>query len=315
VVGNQLRDANEAKAQLRGVNFPGTEYACIQGWGIFDGPTDDAAVSAMAAWHINVVHLGLNEDCILGINGVPAADSGANYMNAVKAYVNRLHAHGIYAHVALMWAAPGSQRATGHPPILNQDHSADALKTIANTFKDDPKTMIGLQSEPHDISWSCWRDGGSLCSVGYAALGMQGALNAVRSTGATNAVTIPGIDWANNISQWLQYAPSDSQRVAESHVYGGNVCSSTSCLDSQQAPVAAQVPLIWGETGEHYDGAHCGSTNTSTLIGWADSHGVSYEFWHWNPWGDCLDLISSYNGTPAGSAYAQWAHNHLVALG
>jgi hypothetical protein len=45
------------------------------------------------------------------------------------------------------------------------------------------------------------------CSVGYPRLGMLGALDAVRSTGAPNVVTAPGIDWANNLSRWLAYRP------------------------------------------------------------------------------------------------------------
>src|SRR3954454_20073605 len=98
-----------------------------------------------------------------------------------------------------MWAAPGTQKAHDHPAILNQDHSPAALKAIANAFKGDPKTFIGLQSEPHAITYPCWRDGGAACNVGYSALGMQGALDAVRSTGATNVVTASGIDYANNL--------------------------------------------------------------------------------------------------------------------
>src|SRR5580765_5888102 len=100
VSGNQLLDANNKLVRLHGVNYSGTEYACIQGWGIFDGPSDDASVTAIRSWNSNVVHLGLNEDCILGINGVAAAYSGSNYMNAIVAYVNRLHAHGMYAEVS-----------------------------------------------------------------------------------------------------------------------------------------------------------------------------------------------------------------------
>src|SRR6476646_2965431 len=112
--------------------------------------------------------------------------------------------------------------------------STPPLQAIANAFKNDPKTFIGLQSEPHAITWACWKNGGSSCSVGYTALGMQGALDAVRSTGATNVVTASGIDYANNLSQWLTYKPTDSlnQLVAEAHVYGGNSCSSTTCFNS-----------------------------------------------------------------------------------
>ena len=68
--GNQLLNGKNQPVHLHGVNYSGTEFACIQGWGIFDGPSDNAMVIALAAWHVNVVHMGLNEDCVLGINGV-----------------------------------------------------------------------------------------------------------------------------------------------------------------------------------------------------------------------------------------------------
>jgi hypothetical protein len=315
VSGNQLLDANGKLVHLHGVNYSGPEYACIQGWGFFDGPSDAASVSAMKAWNVNVVHIGLNEDCILGINGAPAAYSGSNYMNAIVAYVNRLHAAGIFAEVSLMWAAPGTQKALDHPLILDQDHSPAALQAIANAFKSDPNTFIGLQSEPHGITWACWKNGGSSCSVGYTALGMQGALNAVRSTGAANVVTASGINYANDLSQWLTYKPSDSlnQLIAETHIYGKNGCASTSCFDSTLAPVAASVPLQFGETGETYDDSSCGSTNTSTFMNWADAHNVGYQAWTWDTWGTCGSLISNYNGTPA-NAYGTYVKSHYLAL-
>jgi endoglucanase len=309
VSGNQLLDGNGNVVHLRGVNYSGTEYACIQGWGIFDGPSDDTMINALTTWHINVVHIGLNEDCILGINGVPAQYAGANYMNAITGFVSRLHAHGIYAEVSLMWAAPGSQQALDHPPILDADHSPAALQAIGNAFKNDPKTFIGLQSEPHDISWACWKNGGSSCSVGYTALGMQGALNAVRSTGANNVVTASGIDYANNLTGWLANRPSDpaGQLIAESHVYSFNVCGSVSCFQSQQAPVAAVVPVIWGEVGED----DCGSSFVSAALTWADTHISGYEPWTWDTWGNCESLISNFNGTPA-NVYGTYVKSYYL---
>ena len=144
VVGNQLLDGNNQAVHLHGVNYSGTEFACIQGWGFFDGPSDDAMVAALTTWHVNVVHIGLNEDCILGINGVNPAYSGANYMNAIVAFVNRLHAHGIYAEVSLMWAAPGSQQALDHPPILDADHAPAALAAIGERLQERPRHVLRL---------------------------------------------------------------------------------------------------------------------------------------------------------------------------
>ena len=316
MVGNQLLDGNNNVVHLRGVNYSGTEFACIQGWGIFDGPSDDAMINALASWHVNVVHMGLNEDCILGINGVNPAYAGANYMNAITGFVNRLHAHGLYAEISLMWAAPGSQQALDHPPILDADHAPAALQAMGNAFKTDPKTFFGLQSEPHDISWACWKNGGSSCSVGYTALGMQGALNALRSTGAANPATASGIDYANNLSQWLTYRPTDSagQLMAETHVYGGNTCYTPSCLDSQDGAVVQNVPVVFGEYGETYDASSCATTNTAAMLTWADLHGVGYEAWTWDTWGNCLSLISDFNGTPA-NAYGTYVRTHYLAGG
>jgi endoglucanase len=65
--------------RLLGVDRSGTEYACAQGWGIFDGPSDAASVAAISSWDTNAVRVPLNEDCWLGINGVSSAYGGAAY--------------------------------------------------------------------------------------------------------------------------------------------------------------------------------------------------------------------------------------------
>ena len=48
VSGNELVDGNDNVVRLQGVNRSGTEYACVQGWGIFDGPNDAASIEAIA---------------------------------------------------------------------------------------------------------------------------------------------------------------------------------------------------------------------------------------------------------------------------
>src|SRR5690242_1994889 len=65
VVGQQLLDGTNHALILRGVNRSGTEYACIQGWGFFDGPSDLASAQAIAAWGANAVRIPMNEDCWL----------------------------------------------------------------------------------------------------------------------------------------------------------------------------------------------------------------------------------------------------------
>src|SRR5438094_6493956 len=52
VAGSRLLNAKGRRVQFHGINRAGTEYACIQGWGIFDGPHDAKSVAAMASWHV-----------------------------------------------------------------------------------------------------------------------------------------------------------------------------------------------------------------------------------------------------------------------
>src|ERR1700730_2028155 len=54
VRGHDLVSQGGTSIRLTGVNRSGAEYACAEGWGIWDGPTDtDRAIRAMARWHVN----------------------------------------------------------------------------------------------------------------------------------------------------------------------------------------------------------------------------------------------------------------------
>jgi hypothetical protein len=65
--------------------------------------------------------------------------------------------------------------------------------------------------------------------VNFAAAGMQSLVNAIRGTGATNPIMIPGLSWTNALEKWLQYKPIDTlacpQIIASWHSYNFNyVC-------------------------------------------------------------------------------------------
>ena len=69
VSGNHLIDARTGQVFVpRGVNYPGFEYACPEGWGYSQGTETQAAADAMVRWHINVVRLPLSEQCWLGLD-------------------------------------------------------------------------------------------------------------------------------------------------------------------------------------------------------------------------------------------------------
>ena len=100
--------------------------------------------------------------------------------------------------------------------------------------------------------------------------------------------------------------------MAEAHVYGKNACATTACFNSSMAPIAKVVPLLFAETGETYDASDCGSRYISSFMNWADRHGVGYEAWTWDTWGNCGALIRDYRGTPF-SGYGKWVRTHYAA--
>ncbi len=113
VHGNQLVDTAGRVVRLKGVNRSGTEYACAQGWGFFDGPSDSASVQAIVSWKANAVRVPLNETCWLAINGVAPAYSGANYARAISDYVALLNRAGLVVILDLHWSAAGTAIALG----------------------------------------------------------------------------------------------------------------------------------------------------------------------------------------------------------
>jgi hypothetical protein len=299
VKGNHLVDGHGHVVQLAGVNRSGTEYACAEGWGIFDGPSGGASITAITTWGAQIVRVPLNEDCWLGINGVPAAYGGAAYRSAVKGFVQRLENHGLLVDLDLHWTAPGTQLALGQQVMADADHSPTFWRKVAATFKTDHAVMFELFNEPHDITWSCWRNG-CLTDGGWRTAGMRQLLGAVRGTGATNVVLMGGLDWSSDLSQWLSHRPADpaGQLAAAFHTYNFSGCNTRACWRSTVAKVGKHVPVVMTEFGEN----DCAGGYVGPLMNWADAHGLSYLGWTWDTW-DCSSgpaLISSYDGTPTG---------------
>ena len=324
VSGNKLVSASGIRVVLRGVDRSGTEFECVQGHGIFAGPSDQASVTTIRNWHINAVRIPLNEACWNGESYVDSAYAGSIYQHAVEEYVKLLNANGMVAILDLHWTAG---RYTGHGSECSSaqavcqkpmpDTSAIRFwKSVASVFKGNNAVIFDLFNEPYpEIAdhgnetegWQCWVHGGSCAGIPYRVAGMQTLVNAVRSTGAGNVIMLGGLAWANDLTQWLAYMPFDPDHnlVASWHSYNHNACNSTSCWIAQVAPLIARVPVIAGEIGER----DCGDAYIQSVAAWLDSQSTSYLAWDWNvAHGPCVGgsgLINSYNGTPTsrGAAY------------
>jgi hypothetical protein len=320
VSGNKLVNSSGSTVKLVGVNRSGGEYACVQGWGFWDGPMDLASVQAIKSWRTNAVRIPLNETCWLGINGVNPAYSGENYRAEVERYVNLLVSQGMYPILDLHWTAAGTARATALQPMPNLDHSPDFWSSVAQRFKGNPAVIFDLFNEPYPdnnsnstAAWSCWKNGGTCSGVSFQVAGMQKLVDTVRNTGATNVILLGGVQYSNSLSNWLAYKPADpaNQLAASLHTYDWNICNSETCWNNTVAPVAAQVPVVTGELGEG-----SGTANyTTAYMRWADTKGISYLAWTWDTWG-CGNgpvLIASYDGTPCVS-FGSGFKAHLATL-
>jgi hypothetical protein len=306
VRGNHLVNDAGHTVRLLGVNRSGAEYACVQGWGFFDGPADAASIAAMRSWGIDAVRVPLNEDCWLGINGVKPQYGGAAYRAFVAGFVGRLNAAGLTAILDLHWNAPGSARATGQQQMPDADHTPAFWRSVARAFRGHGNVIFDLYNEPHDVSWSCWRDG---CG---AWVGMQRLVDTVRAAGARQPLMLGGLAWSNDLSGWLRWRPRDPlhQLIASVHVYNFNSCNSTACWNATIGRVAKSVPVVTGELGEN----DCAHGFIDTYMPWADARGISYLGWAWDAW-DCNSgpaLISAYDGTP--TPFGAGFRDHLASL-
>lgn len=325
---------------MRGVNVTGTENACAQGAGFSWGSNNNQAeiktsVAALLSWDINAVRVPLNEDCWLGINGVPAAYSGANYRNDIMAWVTALNNAGIYTILDLQTAGSGSVDGTypNNWPMADADHSITFWSQVASAYKSDQAVLYDLYNEPFigksnptSSSWRCWLNGCSdqadapTSASDYNMAGMQQLLNAVRSAGASQPVMVAGLNWetdpcksdgdSSQACPQLSYMPKDTlspaQLVISWHTYGQETgtCITVSCWNNLASTMKeAGIPVVTGEFGDSADTTG-GCSYVQPFMDWADQQSpkISYLAWAWQAGGqssDAFDLISTWTGKPS----------------
>ncbi len=333
VSGNKLLNGSGQQVILRGVNRSGAEYSCVNGTGIFDGEMDQAAINAIKSWGSDVVRMPLNEACWNGESYVNSAYSGANYQNAIKSEVTLMNASGLDVILDLHWtdglytgpsAGCSSAQAVCQKPMPDSAQAIPFWSSVAAAFKGNDAVIFDLFNEPYASradnnnsteGWQCWETGSPCTGISYPVAGMQQMINAVRGAGANNVIMLGGEEYANDLTGWLQFKPTDPDNnlVASWHSYNFNTCSTQSCWTSQVAPVIAAVPVIAGEIGEN----DCAGTYINPLTTWLDSQSTSYVAWAWNADFNCSSgpgLITDYvpgDPTSFGAAYKA----HLASLG
>jgi len=341
VKDNRIIDSVTSKRFVpHGVNFPGFEYACQQGWSYGEDGTEPdevgSTVAAMASWKINTVRLPLNADCWLGKYGLPEGPlTSAGYRQAVENFVSALNSVGIVAILDLHWSNPDGVVAEGLRPMPDQN-SPDFWSSVASRFKDNKSVIFDLFNEPHSrwnsngtkvfgLTWDCWANGGCQAPAEpdtaaksgmawYRATGMKELTTVVRNAGATQPIILSGIDYANDLRGWLENAPNDGQLIAGFHNYPGQRCHTSQCWNEEIAPVNLEVPVLAAEFGQN----DCGTpSHVNRFMEWADDQSIGYLAWAWwdLPVEGCHNfaLVSDLDGTPL-APVGTALHDHLASL-
>jgi len=324
VEGNRIVTAAGEPYRLLGTNKAGSEYACIQGNGVWADSNDDLDLGFMQQWRIRAVRVPLNEQCwIGGFDEIAPEGSGQIYRDEITQWVDLILARGMTPIVELHWswgsytgpeATCEVELAACQKPMPNMTYSVRFWEEVAQAFADRPAVVFDLFNEPwpetalglrdagkRDQAWKCWRDGGKACGKAfhYQAAGMQDLLDAVRSTGAKNVVLAGGLEWSNDLRGWLKYRPKDptGNLAAAFHTYSWNRCDSVACFEKEYEPVAQRVPVVAGEMGSD----DCEPGYITAVMDWADRVGVGYLGWTWNSSYSCVSgpsIIKDVFGAP-----------------
>lgn len=296
----------EQLSALRGVNRSGTEYACVQGWGFFDGPSDARSLAAIRAWHANAVRVPLNEQCWLG-HVKSRRYGGSAYRAAIRAYVARVGHAGMTAILELHWSAGADGTATRQQPMPDARRAPGFWRSVARAFRSSSRVVFELFNEPYPDgnrdtaeAWRCWQHGGRCRGVPFVAAGMQSLVSAVRSAGARQWLLLGGVEYSNALTGWLAHEPRDPlHRLAAAwHVYDFNRCHTPACYTTEVAPVRRRVPVVATEYGPADDCARPHPEFLDALFGFFARERIGNLAWTWDTWDSCLALISDYGGTP-----------------
>jgi hypothetical protein len=279
---------------------------------------------------------------------VVSADPGNNYQATVATAVSQAAAAGFYVILDLHLAAPSNVCPNMQNAMADADNSIKFWTSLATTYKGNPGVIFELFNEPFldqvtvtgTTAWPALINGGTLTSyrvqtptnpwyttVSYTwqSAGMQAMLNAVRATGAKNVVLTSTLGYAGDLTGWLQYHPTDtlspSQVGAVWHEYpapghpnepncGGLPTCETQLFAAAQAIRTAGYPVVVTEFGDPSGGSS--APWSAVLLPFADTNGLSYMAWTWNPWvGTTFYLISDAAGDPT-VGYGQYVKAHYL---
>ncbi|KAJ3044168.1 hypothetical protein HDV00_002845 [Rhizophlyctis rosea] len=173
---------------------------------------------------------------------------------------------------------------------VSQSQYADLWTKLANQFKSNSNVIFGLMNEPHDIDVTTWFNAA------------QAAINAIRATGATNLILVPGVHWTgahnwlddNNAATALKITDSKNNFAFEVHQYFDSDFSGshTTCAYSTEQ-LDKFTNWLKSNNRKGFLGEWAGTTDSScskifsAVPQYLASHSdvyIGHTFWAAGPW-------------------------------
>lgn len=300
VLGNQLVDKNNRPVFLRGMALSGPEYTCD----ILTLPqVQPDQFELMQTWHINTVRLPLSAPYWLNTDNLCP-----HYRQQISTIVQRAEAHAMEVIFTLQWVAPfDPSGGGGQYPLPDRAEAIPFWTSLAAAYAGDDHALFELFSEPHDIDWTTWVDGGEITSSAvpaqhllagtYVAAGMQEMARLVNATAPSRIVLVSGMQWAVDLSEVSTGKWIAGSNIAYSvHPYDHPITLNPANWPSLFGDVALQHPVVATEFGQ----LDCGHALLDRLMPYLAAHVSGMVAWTWDI-GGCQrpGIIADWQGKPS----------------
>lgn len=300
VRGRQIVDGNNHPVLLLGATDYSLEFECSG-----DGHFQLADFEAMRSWGMNTVRITLSSAFWRNLDS-----QCPNYVATVTAAVANAESAGLFVILTLQWDAPFSlpedaTRGGAQCPLPDAKYDVRFWEDLAEIYQDDPRVLFDIFSEPHDIDWTEWAQGGTITSncflystpQTYQAIGIPALAMKVRAIAPNNIIIASGAGWGYDLSGITKQDEVPTTNV----LYGThpfNHSGAQQPFDWSRAfgTPADSLPVIATEFGS-YD---CGTSYISEAITYFKQLRISFVAWAWTP-GACTipSLLANWSGTPS----------------
>jgi endoglucanase len=261
---------------------------------------------AMRSWGMNAVRITLSSAYWLNL-----ANVCPDYQATVATAIHNAEQANLYVMLVLQRESPFNHlNEITHGGSLYQMPDMNAIpfwQQIGEKYASDPHIIFEIYTEPHDVSWQVWRDGGQVStdSGPYQTPGMQRLVTLLNTVAPHHLVVVGGLQYAYDLSGVLNgYPIVGNDVVYATHPYD---YSNKQPADWSRAfgELAQRAPVIASEFGEFDGGTHY----IKQVLAYFMSAHTGYFAWAWTAGTGNTDLLKTgvWNGTP--SAYGQYIHD------